>query len=582
MGKEPAQTPPTFTPAWCLLAVAASVLLGLALIADQAVRLSATYDEVTYLRVAARWWRTGEQDSITRMGSPLTFWKVQQAPTLWTLDRLGLGAWIDDPVGHQEQLLPVVRVGGSWIWGLALFVAAGWARQLHGPRAMAMASALFVLSPNLLAHGTLTTMEMPLVACSSAMFHGFWYFLRTGSRRSFWATAALGGLAMSCKFTTILIPPILGLAWAIDLWINPSGERVAVGWSRRLFEVARTVTLGMVPFLAVMVASNLVMTGFATIPLSARGGSHPLLEGKLSPRFEEWAGRVFETSFPQDWVGFATQVVHQRNGGPSYLMGERRMTGWRHYYLVALAVKVPLAFWFLAIARAAMRGQSRPGNRQWILPVILAAFLLAAMVGSKRNYGFRYLLPMATPAIVWVSALAEGGRRSRGFAVVGLAGMAFAIGSIHPHEMSYFNEAVGGPIGGRKVLSDSNLDWGQGAKALAHLQRARPELRDLTLFYFGDTDPEYYGVEGDRIVFDANRTPTGLPARLSAKTTYLAVSASLQWGPWGPPGYFGLLDSITPVCYTDDTTIAIYRTEDLRRAETEASRVGLRTGHDPG
>ena len=147
---------------------------------------------------------------------------------------------------------------------------------------------------------------------------------------------------------------------------------------------------------------------------------------------------------------------------------------------------------------------------------------------------------------------------------IGLAGMAFAVYSIHPYELSYFNELTRGPIGGRKVLSDSNLDWGQGAKDLARLQVSRPELKDLTLFYFGDTDPSHYGVEGRRILFDANRTPEGLPACLSVETPYLAVSASLQWGPWGPPGYFRDLDSIAPVCYTSDTTIAIYRTADLK------------------
>ena len=221
MGKEPAPTIPNASPAWCFLAVAASAVLGLALMADQAVRMSATYDEVTYLRVAARWWRTGEQDSITRMGSPLTFWKVQQAPTLWALDRLGFRDWVDDPMGHQASLLPIVRLGQRWIWLATLLVASEWARRLYGPRAMAMAAALCALSPNLLAHGTLATMELPIVGCFAGMFLGFWWFLKTGSRRAFWATAALGGLATSCKFTAVLIPPILGSVWAIDLWLNP-------------------------------------------------------------------------------------------------------------------------------------------------------------------------------------------------------------------------------------------------------------------------------------------------------------------------------------------------------------------------
>ena len=565
MGKEPAPTTPDASPSWCFVAVAASAVLGLALMADQAVRMSATYDEVTYLQVGAGWWRTGKQDSITRMGSPLTFWKVQQGPTLWLLDRMGFGGWVDDPIVHQEQLLPVVRIGGLWIWLVALLVTANWARQLHGPRAMAMASALFALSPNLLAHGSLSTMELPLLATSSAMLYGFWSFLKTGRKLDFWASAGFGGLAMSCKFTTILIPPILGLVWAIDLRIGRGDDSTKEGVPRRLVEVGGIVLKGMALFVLAMIASNLLVTGFATIPLSARGGSHPLLEGRLSPGLTRWAGVVMETSFPQDWVGFATQVMHQKNGGPSYLMGERRMTGWFQYYPVTLAVKVPMAFWLLVAGRLAVGKRGRKGDREWALPVIILAFLLAAILASKRNYGYRYLLPLASPAIVWASALAEGGRRPRWVAALGLAGMAFAVGSSHPHELSYFNEIVGGPIGGRKVLSDSNLDWGQGAKALARLQRARPEFRDLTFFYFGDTNPAYYGVEGRRFVFDAHKLPSGLPPKLEVDTTYLAVSASLQWGPWGPADYFRGLDATRPVAYTDDSTIAIYRASDLRK-----------------
>ena len=89
---------------------------GSACMADTARSISATYDEVAYLRVAARWWRTGRQAEITRMGSPLTFWKLQQAPVLWLLDRLGRRDLVDDPIGRQSELLPLVRVGGLWVW----------------------------------------------------------------------------------------------------------------------------------------------------------------------------------------------------------------------------------------------------------------------------------------------------------------------------------------------------------------------------------------------------------------------------------------------------------------------------------
>ncbi len=562
MGREPASNNPDRAPRWCLAASAVAALLGLGLVAEQADRLSATYDEVAYLRVAARWWRSGEQAEITRMGSPLTFWKVQQGPTLWALDRLGRSSWIDDPIAHQAELLPVVRLGGAWIWLVALAIAAAWARRLHGPRAMAMAATLFALGPNLLAHGALATMEIPLVAGTAAMGFAFWTFLSRGDRRAFWLSAAIGGLAFSCKFTTVVFPPIFALIWAVDLWLARDRAR---GVAASLRRVVAKVVPGMALYGLVMVAANLCVTGFATLPLSARDGSHPIAAGKLPPMLEVWAGRLIDASYPQDWVGFATQAMHQRNGGPSYLLGERRLTGWWHYYLVALAVKLPIAAWFLLIVRAIQvrAAPGRSGDRGWMMPVIIITFLVLAMAGSRRNYGFRYLLPLAVPAIVWLSGLAEAARWPRRLGWLGVLGVVAATVAIRPHELAYFNELAGGPIGGRRVLADSNLDWGQGAKSLADLQRSRPEFRDLTLYSFGDTDPARYGVVGRRIVFDALRDPVDLPPALMAETAYLGVSASLQYGPWGPLGYFRRLDEIRPVAYTADTTIAIYRSADV-------------------
>ena len=95
-------------------------------------------------------------------------------------------------------------------------------------------------------------------------------------------------------------------------------------------------------------------------------------------------------------------------------------------------------------------------------------------------------------------------------------------------------------------------------------RRRRPEFRDLTLYYFGDTDPAHYGVVGRRYVIDASDRHPDLPPALAADTEYLAVSASLQWGPWGPPGYFRRLDPLPPVATLEDYTITIYRTADLR------------------
>lgn len=546
------------SPRWCLPAVVVAAVVGLGLMGASALSSSATYDEVAYLRVAARWWRAGKQDEMTRMGSPLTFWKLQQAPVLAALDRLGRRDLIDHPEKFQSALLPIVRLGSLWVWLSAFGITAFWARRLYGPRAMACAGWLFALSPNLLAHGSLVTMELPLVATFAGVVFLFWRFLIEGRRRDFWASAGLAGLAFSCKFTAVLLPPLLGLVWWLDLWRSARAGPI---------RSAARVTIGIAGFVVVMLLSDAAVTGFALLPAShAPGGPHPSLDARLSawPILSRLATRAVEAPIPQDWVGFLTQTQHQRSGGPSYLFGERRLRGWWYYYFVALAVKVPLTFWLLVAARPMARGGSW-SDRGWVLPVIAAAFLGVTAAGSSRNYGIRYLLPLAPLGIVWVSALAERRGWPRAIVCVGLVGQALAVATVHPNELTYFNALAGGRAGGRRVLADSNLDWGQGLRGLARLQHERPDFRDLTFYYFGDTQPRYYGVVGVCHVIDAVGSPPGPPPRFEATTPYVAVSASLQWGPWGPPGYFRSLHRVKPAAWTDDSTIAVYRTADLSR-----------------
>lgn len=521
-----------------LLSVLAAIV-GLCLVLDASRSSSATYDETAYLRIGCRWWRTGDQEQISRMGSPLTFWKLQQVPTLWAIDLLGLGELIDHPVEHEARLLTILRMGAVWVWLSGLVVTSFWARRLYGPNAMAFAAWIFALSPNLIAHGSLITMEMPIIASTAAVGLLFTIFLQTQDRRAFLASAVMAGLAFSCKFTAVLIPPILALCWFTNE-ISKPGSTILQSFVR--------VMIGMIGFCLVLGLGDLLVTGFARLPLSERIGPHPTLDGR--PKF---LANLVELPLPQDLVGFAIQFRHQKSGGPSYLLGETRTTGWWYYYPVALMVKTPPIVWLLIASRAVLIRR-----RDGLLPLAIGAFLAVTILGSSRNYGVRYLLPVSPVAIVWISALCTDHKIGRWIAAVGVIGFVYASLSIHPRELSYFPQIVGGSRGGRAILADSNLDWGQGLKDLAELQRQRPEFQDLTTYYFGDTHPRTYGVAGMAHVIDASDRHPGLPARLRVSTRFVAVSASLQFGPWGPPGYFDALRGLPPIASTPDWTISVY------------------------
>ena len=115
----------------------------------------------------------------------------------------------------------------------------------------------------------------------------------------------------------------------------------------------------MIGFVLVMLLVNFSVTGFARIPLSTTQGHHPSIEKWFGATGTGYVARLYETSLPQDWVGFATQMHHQATGGASYLCGERRIKGWWYYYLVALAVKVPLELLALGSRTAGARQGSR-------------------------------------------------------------------------------------------------------------------------------------------------------------------------------------------------------------------------------
>ena len=64
--------------------------------------------------------------------------------------------------------------------------------------------------------------------------------------------------------------------------------------------------------------------------------------------------------------------------------------------------------------------------------------------------------------------------------------------AVHPHELSFFNAASGGPAHGAAWLNDSNLDWGQDLARVAARLKARGEDAAVTVAYFGGADPAYY------------------------------------------------------------------------------------------
>jgi hypothetical protein len=199
---------------------------------------------------------------------------------------------------------------------------------------------------------------------------------------------------------------------------------------------------------------------------------------------------------------------------PSYLRGEFRDKGWWYYYLYALAIKVPLGTWMLiGLAafgcRLAPQDAASRGARwlRWRDEFVLLAPAMVILVFVSSQTGFsehmRYVLPCFPFVFIWIGRLARvldrpwwsskrpsppaplprggEGRIDARWVLAGLsaAALVWSIGSslwVYPHSLSYFNELVGGPMGGPEHLIHSNVDWGQDLLFLKGWLEEHPEV----------------------------------------------------------------------------------------------------------
>lgn len=170
--------------------------------------------------------------------------------------------------------------------------------------------------------------------------------------------------------------------------------------------------------------------------------------------------------------------------GVNYFLGRVSREGSPWYFPVALAVKAPLGLLLGLAAALAVRGSRR------FAAALGAGLLLFLLLSSRTTYniGVRhalFLFPLA--AITAGAALAASASRlPRAAALGALFVGAVEIGTVHPHQLSFFNALAGGPEGGRRFFVDSNLDWGQD---LLRLKEAAPGLAPAglpTVVFGGD------------------------------------------------------------------------------------------------
>src|SRR6202171_2243924 len=159
----------------------------------------------------------------------------------------------------------------------------------------------------------------------------------------------------------------------------------------------------------------------------------------------------------------------------------------------------------------------------------LPALYLAMAIFARFNLGDRHVLPVYPFAILFAAAVWQWAAHKRaGAALLILLATRNAADALRyaPGYLSYFTPFVR-PAESFRLLTDSNLDWGQGLLALRDYQRNHPGER-IWLSYFGSVDPQVYGIQSDSFSGNQRVSGTVIVSATNLSGQYLAAPESYR------------------------------------------------------
>jgi hypothetical protein len=196
---------------------------------------------------------------------------------------------------------------------------------------------------------------------------------------------------------------------------------------------------------------------------------------------------------PRMWQGVVSLIQSNAHARAVYLLGEIHPHGHPLYFLIALALKVPVPLQILVVLGFALawwqygRRLLQTESLLWLTPPLLY-LVLASLSGLQL--GVRLVLPAFAMLLFYAGAAIDWLRPRRYAAVVPLLMVVLAARTMlcYPLYISYFNLWCGGPENAVNLLSDSNLDWGQDLPRLGNFVRDQ-NVSKIYLSYFGMDNP---------------------------------------------------------------------------------------------
>lgn len=484
---------PVKTRRWILLGYAAIIAFAVARVRATERVFSATADEPAHIACGLDW-LTGRPyvgdvnhpplaRAIAALPAALARTRVPESSA--DLTRRGNEIlYSGDYVGNLRR----ARAGNLLFLVIAIGAVGAWGTRRLGPVGGLIAAAVFAWLPPVRAHAGLATTDMAATALFPLALVMLDRWLDSPTLLRGAALGAAIGAGLISKYSFFLF---FGIAAAILIAL-----RLFRGWKISIPSAA----------IAAVVAAFIVWGGFRfeTGTVDASAPEAAVIVHDVSPAFlrapSEWFASTVRMPAPLFVTGLAAIERYDHAGHVGFLFGRIREHGWWYYFPVALFFKTPLPFLLLAAAGIAVILARRRSALD--VPLIALAMLLSVLP-SSINIGVRHVLPLYAP----LAMAAAAGVLAMGKTVSGRLTVAVLLGWLvggtelaHPDYLPWFNEAAGAHP--ERILSDSNLDWGQDYLRLARVLNERP-LDRVSILFGGSLVLQKHvhpGIEGGAIV----------------------------------------------------------------------------------
>ncbi|HTM51149.1 MAG TPA: hypothetical protein VL285_20780, partial [Bryobacteraceae bacterium] len=406
-----------------------------------------------------------------------------------------------------------------------------WGRQIFAPWAAVAAMCAFCLTPVVLGHGVLVKNDL----AASFGYLLFWYRAWRYWRAPTWRNGAWMGVGVLAgvlaKFSLAILLPIAPMVIA---------ARHSTGRHRSLRRAAAgCASCAVVVYVGMLAAWQFRLEPLAFSELQAWKADSGI--PKILPKAVHVLSAI---PLPGAFWRGGMSLVRSNHSVPSYLLGQTTFTGDPWYFLVALAVKIPvaiqalLAIAFTHLAGVALSGRLLPGDWCWLLPGFLYLGLASL---SGLQIGIRLVLPAIVFLLLASAKAFEKMSSRRSLRFTALALMLFLAGRTahaYPNYIATFNLWVSDSWRGLGVLSDSNVDWGQDLPALARWF-GKAGIPRLSVSYFGTENVWAYFDERqiELIAPPWSAELTKGRTRFEPASGYYAISGTLLTGQYFAPPY---------------------------------------------